>query len=695
MELYSVSGCQDVGNITVQCVRPVTLTLRGIGFSSVGPWYYASVLIALTSNVTLNAEYDADFYNSRLQIQRSALNDTYAQVFLTNDVGYNGFEPDVLLNVTFSGGGPGRPYATLAAISFAALPKPELTGITGCAGGDNPALNLTYGCLPTRDMLTLQGSSFSSLNQTEVRLWLGDSSSILRLGDTSDTETLGDTYFVFTLKTLYAELVAITQYNGGPVPLYLSHTFRQRSTSWRTDSNVYLQFDPVPPPEVKGWDANGRCNNDDGLPTDCWEGNAAIFLKGDYLYATSVTIGSVPAVTYSTSRPGTQLTLALPYGQFAPGVRYTLNITNPFNSTVLTDWISFRPSVSISSFEPCVDTGTQSLLKCSFGSVLVFHPFNWNLTALQRIEITAEKTPGTRLCTNVQQLDPVTMSCVLPQRWNAWSWDLTQTFTAVLYNGSASASVSDLRIFDLLNSPRITSVTGCASTSPSGLQLNECLGGELLTLTGVNFDSSAWTVFVQQDENYECDVLQVVGNSTLLCQLPVPDNSGPALNVQYELVVRGVVPLQELISNALYVTFVSEITPQSSSSSTPLPAPQTSSSSSSGSTAGSSAGVGFSSSSSSASSGVSSSNSSAVTSGGSGSNGLPAVAIAGLVIGLVVFVCAVALCANALQLRQRVDKLARRLQLSSRRSLEMPEHSRIAMMAEPHAQSDHARAPQS
>ena len=523
------------------------------------------------------------------------------------------FSTTTLLNLTYNTqlGDKSEPFAGIA---FQPMPVPQISSIEGCAAVSADG-RTTTGCVPTSTVITLHGSGFSSLNFTDFYIYLGTRGQYATLNTGYGSEVLSadggnytDSRLTFSIADTYNNLLIEEQYDGRPVPCYLANVpwgngYYTRQY-WETNI-VYLQFDSLPPPTLSSFDntcCNQQCNVDatTGAFIDCTPGRTRIELTGHYLYpGMNITVGGVLA-TLEVRASVTSATFILPLWSFDPAQRYNLTVTTVAGSVTWPAAFSFSGTPVIAWVDPCTDTGFGgpngvSLMKCFDGERITLHVANFNLSTLTTINLTSPWTwqDEPLRCGDVLPSadgDPLLASCVVPERWSTWSYvQLDVGMTAYFNDMTRSNTLNHLWVYDLPLSPRVTSVVGCSTTLPAtSLQLTQCLGGEVLTMTGVHFTGYNVTISFDRRQGlgqYECEPQYVINDTTLECQLPIIDLAFQ-YGVAYMMTLNAVFYYDNnpyypnpTTSNGIYITFLSDLPPSvvSSSSSSSSPSPSFSS----------------------------------------------------------------------------------------------------------------------
>ena len=532
------------------------------------------------------------------------------QCDLSKDGGWNLFDFDTLLNLTYDGqnGGKSPPFP---GISFQQLPPPTITGIEGCAAVSADG-QITSGCVPDSTVLTLHGANFSTLDTTDFYIYIGANRQYATLNvewGWAGTAALPgsapnytDSRLTFSIADTYDDLVEEKQYNGAPIPVYLASVTGSNGyyikQSWRSNS-VYVQFAPLPPPTVSSISnlcCNQRCSEDavTGEFTNCTPGRTRIELSGKYLYpGLNITVGGVQAVEDVRARVSSA-GFILPLGAFDPTKRYDLTVTTFAGNFTWPAAFSFTASPIIAWVDPCVDTGYTgfngpSIMKCFPGQTITMHVANFNFSALTYIEF-ADYRQQSAICLNPQPdpADPLLGTCVIPDYWPGWRLDREEASMTAFFDttpATQSNRLNHLWLWDFPISPRVTSITGCSSTLPAtSLQLTECMGGEVLTITGRGFNDSSLSAAFSPKSGLrgKCEPMTIINDTVCECELPIMDAT-VQFGVSYQMTLEVVFwdhnnNANPTKSNGIYITYVDELpidplgpSTSSSSSSSSLP----------------------------------------------------------------------------------------------------------------------------
>ena len=155
----SVSGCVDVGSMTVNCSLPVFVTVRGSGFlTNINSMYSSSPLSYINPQLELSPQAVAAGVQQPYMRASglSPVNDTYF-VFQIVYLGQGVYADGVPLSLTVSLGQAGRPQITsepFVAVSISSAPPPVISAISGCPVVSADGQSVSQ-CLPDLHVLTL------------------------------------------------------------------------------------------------------------------------------------------------------------------------------------------------------------------------------------------------------------------------------------------------------------------------------------------------------------------------------------------------------------------------------------------------------------------------------------------------------------------------------------------------------------
>ena len=578
--ITSVSGCTDIGNTTTACVRPFTLTLTGTGFlcgyaSQAG---VSNALIDFTVYPPSTVFGPSQYQPSPVVVppNKGDLTDTRMTVSVPRG-NFGLFAADILLHLEYNSqtwrNGTACRSPPKPLISFSQQPLPELTGITGCAS-DTDDGRTTLGCTPLVHTFTLSGRHFSQLNESEFSFNIGASSWVIALNTrynayTPAPDDYSDTHLVISVDSFYAYVLPVLVYGGAPTPVFFSSP--RQYNNWSSPPSVYAQFAPLPRPNVTSLTTaccTDSCQEatDTGVLSNCSSGLSKLTAFGHFLYAPiSVTVAGLSGyVQYAGT---TELSFQLPLATYDPTQRYDVVISTLGGVLTLSSAVSFTTAPLIASLLPCKDTGYWNFangggeLGCQDGDTLTLRVAYIDVQHIVNITISSwnPELQPTLLCSNLRAINDTAITCALPQRWVNWTTQFYTSQIDVQVNlvGDEIVTTDAVYLWDFPDRPVITSAVGCSRTDgASSNTLNQCLGGEVVTITGANFDRYNWNIVFERSQG-RCTGVVVLNSTTLTCQLPVVEEGGGEVEYDVTYVMNILTPqVRNMRSNAVYVTYV-------------------------------------------------------------------------------------------------------------------------------------------
>ena len=336
------------------------------------------------------------------------------------------------------------------------------------------------------------------------------------------------------------------------------------------------------------------CYSNSGSLVNCSAGISVVWVNGRFLYPPlTATVGGVDCAVIRATEDSAAF--GLPLAAFDVMRPYDLVVSNPSGSAVYSSALTFNSLPTIPWVASCRDPpsdkwGLRFLdLGCETGDRLILRTSNVLVDMLSSIALISRASmdpQGNLQCGDIQQINATAISCVVPQRWVNRSQYRTPVIIQLVFKNETKIGPLNFGdwqgnfLYDFPDAPRITQATGCATSdaATSDLQLDQCLGGDVITLTGRNFDAHNWTLSLGRTQG-RCTGVVVLNATTLTCQLPLLDDGPSALNYDTPYILDMRTPEVSMMrSNAAFVTFVSYI-------SQPTPDPSASPSSSSSSAA--------------------------------------------------------------------------------------------------------------
>jgi len=300
-----------------------------------------------------------------------------------------------------------------------------------------------------------------------------------------DTTTFNDTVLIFTFDSQSDMWAIVSKYNGQPVPFNLNNhlvaAYDDHIIKWQTQ-NVYIQFDKFPLPIVdyiirttSPLNQNCRWNETLSRFDKCLPGGSAFYLRGSYLYQPiKVFIGDQEC--FEDIYEKSSLSFQIPLFAFVPFQFYDLVIETPAGRTILANYFSFDSIPVISFIEPCAisyqSSGYFRPLKCLADEILTMAVYNFNTNIIPRIEIKNNNNGASVDCQQTRYVNSNMITCTLPPI--TFSRNLLGTITAIWPNNTRSTEYPTVNVYDLPDSPRILSMSGCYNTAKNGIRLNQC-----------------------------------------------------------------------------------------------------------------------------------------------------------------------------------------------------------------------------
>ena len=254
VRITSISGCTDVGAVTVNCsVATTTLLIRtAAGFPAATDW--------LRSPPYITARLNGYSYFTTTATWLNPSDPTNSSVYVNVTAG--GYYPHItgqLVSVWlvqfatyWLSAPPGTP--SFDGFSYAFDQPPTLTSVSGCDGGGQSTLN----CLPDYSILTLTGSGL---------LWLSTGSTILlNLGSGSASldsiSVRNDSYATLPLVDVYSTILSPQHYGGALLSFNLTSVAYGRTGGREysyTTNSLQISFAPLPPPNITDWYVPHSC----------------------------------------------------------------------------------------------------------------------------------------------------------------------------------------------------------------------------------------------------------------------------------------------------------------------------------------------------------------------------------------------------------------------------------------------------
>ena len=455
-EVTSVSGCSDVGTMTVNCTYPALLTVRGSGFltnitkgpslSTNAPIYWIDIAIELSTPAVAAGLTVSD--TSVRPSGQFPVNDTYF-VFVMGYLGRGVYAEGVALSLTIHLGtitlasrGLQVSSSPFVGVTISAVPPPVVDTITGCPIVSADQQSVAQ-CLPDRDVLTLTGSGFLQWQVTALRLSMGTVQTSLYLALVRSTTPydwiFNDTVITVVTNNAYRYLLAAHDF-GAPPPLPFAIV--EKLSGWQSKSGMTIQFDTLPPPSYSSiapfvfyslpmlpgcvWGPNRTSM------VNCTAGYAGISLSGQYLYEVVATIGGQPMTVMPRAQQDVKLiSLVTPLYNFEPGVLYDFVLTAASGSITTPNYVSFAglPTiVSAACRDPMLPVDIASLA-CQPGETVTMNgPYLPPPTTAFTVTVHSHVSMQNVSCSNPRYNSAYQLACdmLVPglpatNGWDTWS----------------------------------------------------------------------------------------------------------------------------------------------------------------------------------------------------------------------------------------------------------------------------------
>ena len=558
--ISAVSGCTDVGNATTECAPSAWLTVWGSGFST-------NASLPMTFSI-------ADLWSTQVSSSSVDAQGQSFKVYVSNVAAPRGVQLNVTvsipaLNVT-SGPFPG--------LSLVAYADPVLLSIAGCDGSGN----LTSACQPDSSVLVFTGLNLDALNgpQSVQTTTPGGGTSGVNFAFNNprySNSTVNSSTIVLVLQDVYQYIVRDVHYNG-TLQIYFQYWGGIRTQP------LSLSLVPLPPPQVQSVASRG-CNDSAATGAqivDCVGGYSNMQLVGHYYYAPfSVQVGGQPCFIAGQGTTWYGPKYASCQLPSLPGGVYDVNVTTAGGTLILPQAVqmSFAPSLArVLSSECGVDSGstpTNVRMKCVGGELLTLTGQNFRTDVDSfRVTITGYYNRSQQLdCLSPAFLNSSHLTCVLPVppvsyfAINSSGSTAGVVLVQVLYDGLQGSNMNQLTVYDSLQSPVFTSLTGPGCSGPVVDPLTSLyptfLGcyatAELLTVTGARFVPGPGTLNVQTGLGIYCNPVTSdppANSSYVQCKLGGALNNPSALTTANSFYVVTSQAGGWLSSRLFYVRFV-------------------------------------------------------------------------------------------------------------------------------------------
>ena len=476
-------------------------------------------------------------------------------------------------------------------LSFALVPPPFLSGISGCVG-EGPA---TLDCVVDRDVLTLYGTGLSFFrDQYGYDIDIG--SFTYNTNGEADTRAHGvivvsDSQLLMPLNRSYAWVLPPIDYTEVVLPLSFNLRWYVRGTQryhhWHTNS-VNVSFAPIPPPLVQGVSGCTKTANGTAL-VDCAPELSVVRFTGHYLYGANITLSAAGLGSYRCEQPSsrfspwlfsTQADCILPIiPDDSNGQAWDVSLVTSAGALFFPQLVTFTtiPSItsmvlctpSFSTLDPtCAPGDTLTIRGQRFpvgGTVLIYlttNPYRWGPSVTVNVSCAASA---------IVSVD--TLTCLIPYidpsiapLFYGMPNQVVAVFPGLQYyrtNALASWIVAypDVAV--------LTSVSGCEASNGL-LAVQRCRGGDVLTIVGTNLNCTGAIVWGRDDfrERFDCDLLPNCTATRAQCQLVNATEESDAFraNVSYRMtwVPPRLISYSTIIESNFFVSWTWDPLPEPS-----------------------------------------------------------------------------------------------------------------------------------
>ena len=500
------------------------------------------------------------------------------------------------LSVTAFDPQSGNRSAAFIGVSFALLPPPILTSISGCQGSGS----LTSQCLPGSDSISFSGSGLSIfVGLSSYTLQVGSSS--VQLGSSVNAavvQLVNDSFAILPLADVYASLLTPSQYGGAVLPISFNLQWRQLTQS--TVANFYtnqlsISFAPLPPPQATVASSTACPVSNSTALIDCLPGaNAGVVaLTGAYLVSASASLtaegrGTWPAtVTVSSS---TRLWFVLPLiAVDTAGLAWDVRVSTSAGSVTFPGLIRFSTAPYVADVASCSTTGLVLVPSCTPGSTLTLSGDHFLNDSLMQVLITSSSAVSGAVnvsCQSAAFISSNLLTCVVPTLDGSLAqlfYGLTSSLRVLFPSTAQTTNAYTSRLMAWPNSPVLANVSGC-ETNNGSLALLRCRGGDVISVYGRNLlfypganvipNTVIGQALLPPYGLGRCELLPGGSSELVQCRLPYVDatNSPAQADVQYTVTWYGSTANYSglLFGNAFYISFTwdppaSTPTPTSSS----------------------------------------------------------------------------------------------------------------------------------
>ena len=531
VSILSVSGCTDVGPRTTNCTAPSRITLTVSGLPSGYPAAGAPNVLLLGDGVDVLL---STFYVSNTTLECNVRLQGYLAGLFTVPLSLVLWD---YRTSTFS--------AAFQGVELAYLAPPVITGVGGCEGSGTATLR----CEPALDVLQVYGTGLLTLSAISYQIVIGGSYSF-SFSPGTGLQPVSDTLALLPLNSTYDTVVELEHYGGAEVPFFLTlGSWSYLTSMWQTVETTpfNLSFIPLPPPQVSSAvGTGGGCmpgvDGDNRTVTyNCFAQVSFLRILGHYMYGVNVSIGAADIGYFpcrgSASPSPTDDTWRLPLiPGITPGRLLDVVLSNPQGSVTIPQTIAYTAQVSLTSIDPCQNPGWNSagIVQCTPGSLINLRGQNFIRDVNTVVSLRSRSTMGQPQqvnCTAPAFQTSNLITCTLPV--------LSDVLAAVFYgqnvdvqlyfptSGNYSSILPPTMVYGYPDQPVISSIrsSGCASfdqtSSVTGLvvlRVSLCQPEAVLTLLGVNFNLSQYSVNTLTNTFFNCQTLPGWNATYATCQ---------------------------------------------------------------------------------------------------------------------------------------------------------------------------------
>lgn len=554
-----VTGCIDNMSTTIECARPVMLTIHGTGLYTPTEDHQS-----ISPDVQIDLPYRGLDYCTVEKYNAT-------QIICKVPGDFNTMPTEQLLRLAVRNFNTMLTSPWFAGFSLKKVPLPTLTAVLGCSS--NGRNDMTTNCDVMNDRITIVGSGFNSLTIDRYGLlFVGNEYEDAGFDRPNDLLlSFNDTHLVFSFAKQLTMLSLAAQ-RGVVQSVYITQRYNGWPGSWST-KKVFISFamSSFPSPLITNvsptYNDQG-CHiqtNDDGTQQyrDCIAGVSTVTLSVKYLLPDSQFFVGGIKVNVQNGMNG-YIDITMPIYRFDEGVFYNITVQTVGGTFTWPDCLEFNDQPIISHVQPCVlPTIGQNYFalyaRCMPGERLYLSVLNVVNPVSPHVIIRDVTNTYITECTGAVMVDDTLLYCITPPMPNQLPADREMNINVYFSGGVKTHAIVVQQVWEPLDAPRITSVTGCYSNSNDPLHVNQCIGSMssnatavVLTLNGARLNQpvDGWTFWLDE---VNVDVTFVsIDNETLVATLPLFNTMLVTDDIMYSITLSS----KKLKSNAAYVTFV-------------------------------------------------------------------------------------------------------------------------------------------